>query len=178
MAAKLLSKQDWAKESVSFAFGILSTAIGFFLALWVNSYLDDQKEIETFKTAKRMIVNETKINKKIVDKSFVKYAYETPGLIYADMTTSNSEEMIKDQKFISHTNDTLLYTIQSYLRYVRILNTYKGELNQIRMKEIDDNTFEKKYAELEDSLVKNILYKRDSLVFYIDLIQKDIGNLK
>jgi len=120
-----MTKEELKKEWIKFLFSLLATAVGFSIALWVNTYRANNKDKETFKTTQRMILNETEINQVIVDSSFVKFAYDTPGLIFGELTTNVSNDLIKDQIFISHTSDSLLISLQNYHRYIRILNTYR-----------------------------------------------------
>lgn len=168
---ELVTKKDFAKETVSFIFSVLSTAAGFFLALWVNSLIDEAKDKESFATAQRMILNEIKVNRDIVINSY-KYFGEY-GITYAELSTTVSEQMIKDQKFISGTDDdSLLFAIQNYHRYIKLLNGYKNQLNALR---INDAIKDKEHTptSYEDRVIKNLHQKSDSLFLYMSLVEKN-----
>ncbi len=167
----ILTKKEITKEWVTFLFNLTATALGFFIALSVTSSIENQKEKESYNTFKRMIINETKINQIIVDSSYLHFGYETQGLIFfSELTTNVSMEMIKDEKFVASTNDDALFAIQNYHRYIKLLNTYKTELNAIR-RNPDRTELDASWA---DAFANSINRKRGLLLKSIKDIQENL----
>lgn len=62
MQNAIIDKKDIAKETLSFILGFTTTAIGFFLALFFNTKVQNEKESESYINIKKSIIAELNQN--------------------------------------------------------------------------------------------------------------------
>lgn len=162
------------KETVIGALKIISTALGFFLALYINRYIEERTEKETYETTKTMIRKEAEFNRITARESFVYYAI-TGGFILTELNTSISEDKIKDKAFLSFADPKLIFAIQSYDKYARLLNAYRDKLNKLRDVEFEytRKKEEPDYAVtgLDDELIYKIRFTDELMDDYADQIE-------
>jgi hypothetical protein len=126
----LVDKKDLAKEVISFTFGLISTAIGFFLALYFNNNIEINKEIETFANIKKGVVAEIKQNRQTLDSSFYKYF---DGVIFNDLSIVSSNQQLINDIFLKYATPDLLIAMQNYIRKCELCNKQKNQLKDFRI---------------------------------------------
>jgi hypothetical protein len=161
----LIDKKDIVKETLSFVLGLMATAIGFFLALYFNTKVQSEKELETFLNIKKSIVAELNQNQITIDSSFSQFIN---GVIFNELNTFSSKQQLTNDIFIKHTNSELLIALQDYIRKCELCNKQNTQLKDMRM---DSKVNRWEYA-LQLSLEKTLLATDQSIQNLINLFNK------
>src|SRR5258705_5767299 len=122
----LLSRNDVAKAILAFAFGVASTAIGFFLALYFNNKKDISKDKDVYLNVKKAILTESIYNQAIMEKSF--HRLVDSGYILNNLNTKVSDDLLKNTSFLKYADAELLIAVQNYDRLCELCNNQKEEL--------------------------------------------------
>jgi hypothetical protein len=147
----LVDKKDLIKQVISFAFGLLSTAIGFFLALYFNNNIENNKELGTFASFKKSIVAEIKQNRQTLDSSFYKYF---DGVIFNDLSTVSSNQQLTNSIFLKYASPELLIALQNYIRKCDLSNKQKNQLNDFKIAGAKDTWAHALQNSLEKTLIE------------------------
>lgn len=126
----LLEKSDLAKSGLSFILGLLSTTLGFFLALYFNNNIAKKKELATFENLKKGILAEVTHNKLTIDSTFKIHYLD---LIFDELTTSSSNQQLTNTIFLNNTDASLLIALQNYIRKCENCNSQKEQLKHMRI---------------------------------------------
>lgn len=146
----LLDKKDLAKEIMSFSFGLLSTAIGFFLGLYFNNRIEANKEWKAFSNSKKSVIAEMVQNRQTLDSSFYKYI---KGVIFNDLSTVSSNQQLTNAIFLKYAKSELLIALQNYARKCELANKQKNQLKDFR---ISGDRIEWAYV-LQNSLERTLI---------------------
>jgi hypothetical protein len=152
----LIDQKDIAKETFSFVLGLITTALGFFLALYFNTRIQNEKESETFLNIKKSIVAELNQNKVTIDSSFFRFI---DGVIFNELNTFSSKQQLTNDVFIKHTNSELLIALQDYIRKCELCNKQNTQLKDLRM----DNKFNRWEYALQCSMEKTLTATEQSI---------------
>jgi hypothetical protein len=148
---RLIEKKDVAKESLTFFFGLLSTAIGFFVAVYFNNKLEKKSEYETFKSIKKSIIAEIEENKRTIDGSF--YTYLENGITFNELSTGCSREYLTHDVFLKFAHPQLLITLQAYIHKCDMCNKQEEQLKQFRINQNGSTWETGLQAELKNTLI-------------------------
>lgn len=161
----LIDPKDIAKETLSFFLGLMATAIGFFLALYFNTRVQNEKELETYSNIKKSIVAELSQNQITIDSSFFQFI---DGVIFNELNTFSSKQQLTNENFIKYTNSDLLIALQDYIRKCELCNKQNAQLKDLRM----DNKLNRWEYALQMSMEKTLAATDQSIQNLIKLLNK------
>jgi hypothetical protein len=105
-------------------------AIGFFVALFANSCVDDWKEKRAVATMLSALQAEARSNEVALQESFLPL-YET-GLVFREFGTTAVSQALANSSFVKHSSVSRLEMLAQYLRDVSLANAYRGKAEAIR----------------------------------------------
>jgi hypothetical protein len=152
----LLDMHDVAKELLTFIFGLFSTTIGFFSALYFNRRIENRKEFKTYSNIKRGIIAEIEQNQNTIRNSFREYIH---GVIFNELNTTSSDQQLTNNAFLKYTDSGLLVALQKYIRKCNLCNKQKNQLKDFRIFGDKKNWEEN----LQESLAKTITDVEESM---------------
>jgi hypothetical protein len=142
---------DIGKSTVTFLFGLLSTAIGFFLALYFNRRIDRKKELIGFSNMIKTIQAEMRENIFKLKNSFEAYLN---GIIFNDLSTQVSIQFLTDATFLKYANIEIVTNLQAYISSCNLCNYQKTYLKDLRI-EGKPNKWEDALQDALDKTIKN-----------------------
>jgi hypothetical protein len=109
------------------------SAIGFFLALAINSWLDRRRDAGTYKSMLRSIRSEAMSNLTIFKESIDEYFDKEDCLVLRDFNFSVTVQAISTPLFISHTPDKVIQLLNDYIRGMSLSNSYRRAYEQLSL---------------------------------------------
>jgi hypothetical protein len=100
------------EEAVRFLFGLAATAIGVFVALWVDSLADRRRDRDSYQAMLRAIRIEATENQFILDQSFLPH-YKT-GVVRRGFITTACDNALVSRIFLDHAPQALLGSLTKY----------------------------------------------------------------
>ncbi len=99
-------------ESIKFPFTIGSTLIGVLLALLINTWVDEKKEVSNYISMVKAINIEANTNRNVLEQSFLpNWKYK---IIMREFNLKASNEFISNNIFIKHTSPYDLNLLTQY----------------------------------------------------------------
>ena len=108
-------------------------AIGFFVALFANSNVDEWKERRSFATILTAVRAEASSNQIALRESFLPLYEE--GLVLREFGTTAVSQALANTLFVKHASATQLETLAQYLRNISLANSYRAKAETIRSSE-------------------------------------------
>jgi len=115
---------------VEIAIGTTTSAVGFFCALFINSYLESRREKKGYRAILESIKQEADSNKAILKESFLKYYEE--GLVLRELFVSGVGQGIATPIFTKNARATELRVLNRYLRNLTLCNAYRQRAEHFR----------------------------------------------
>jgi hypothetical protein len=131
--------------------------MGFFLALYFNARVQNEKESGAYINIKKSIIAELDQNQITIDSSFLLFI---DGIIFNELNTSSSKQQLTNDIFIKFTNSDLLIALQDYIRKCELCNKQNIQLKDLRM-ENKENRWE---AALQMSMQKTLDATEQSII--------------
>ena len=132
----------WCEYIASERYQLLSNAIvaavGFFVALYANSWVDEWKERKSFSTTLSAIRAEANSNEIAFRESFQPFFRD--GLVLREFGTTLVAQALANPLFVKHATAKQLEVIAEYLRNLSLSNAYRAKAETIRF---SDNYFKK-----------------------------------
>lgn len=95
----------WQQQWINLLFTIMASAIGFFIALYGNSRVDEQKDQATYLSMVKVIHDEAAHNKEtILTYSLFK---DPIHLLYPDLNNDASSKFLSDEAFLRYAPESL-----------------------------------------------------------------------
>jgi hypothetical protein len=167
-----LTRGERQKERLVFTYSLVATALGFFIGLYVNSFIGKQQQHQAFESLKKMILIEAEVNERIAN-DLVQQSQQK-GLFYAELSFLVAEDKLKDLDFIGFADEELTFAIQQYLHNGMMLNNCKSKLGLLRFSMAEDLSNRADLIAYEIALMKGMEQARDNLVSNVALIRKNI----
>src|ERR1700741_2596753 len=111
------------EEFVKFWFGFVSTTVGVFLALMINSYVDKQKDREAYNLMIKALNIEASENQKILTQSFLPN-YEK-GIIFREFNLKLSDDLISNETVLEHASPGFIKALTAYSLNLRRANCFR-----------------------------------------------------
>lgn len=113
--------------------GAVVAAVGFFLALLANSYVDDWKEKRVFASTLNAIKGEASSNEAILQEGFLRHYQE--GLVLREFSTIIASQALATPTFIKHASAMQVQALGEYVRELSLANAYRSKAEAIRFSE-------------------------------------------
>ncbi|WP_372528732.1 hypothetical protein [Piscinibacter sp.] len=98
-------------------------AVGFFLALLANSYVDEWKERRVFASTLNAIKGEATSNETVRHESFLPLYKD--GLVLRDFSTTIASQALANPAFVKHASTVHLQALSEYVRELSLANAYR-----------------------------------------------------
>jgi hypothetical protein len=108
-------------------------AVGFFLALLANSYVDEWKERRVFASTLNAIKGEATSNETVRHESFLPLYKD--GLVLRDFSTTIASQALANPAFVKHASTVHLQALSEYVRELSLANAYRSKAESIRFSE-------------------------------------------
>jgi hypothetical protein len=105
-------KQLIKEESVRFLFGLAATAIGVFVALWVDSLADRRRDKDSYHAMLRGVRIEAMENKAILELSFLPHYQK--GIVRRDFITTACDNALVSRIFLDYASPQVLGNLTRY----------------------------------------------------------------
>jgi hypothetical protein len=122
-----------ADEKYKLLANALVAAIGFFVALFANSSVDDWKERRSFATILSAVRAEANSNEVAFRESFLRLYKD--GLVLREFGTTAVSQALANPLFVKHASAIQLEALAQYLRNISLANTYRAKAETIRFSE-------------------------------------------
>ena len=111
------------EEVRKFLLTLVSTALGFFLALWVNSMVEHSKEHKAYRSIVRSFQTESDGNKDVLLHSIVPNL-GPDRIIYRNFSVSSVENALGNPIFLANVSDADVRTLNEYILYLKRTNLF------------------------------------------------------
>jgi hypothetical protein len=119
-----------ADEKYKMISDAVGSGVGFFIALFAKSRVDDWQERKSFATILEAVRAEARSNEVVLHKSFLD-RYEE-GIVFREFWTSVVSSALTNPLFIKHAPQQALDSLMDYLRDISLANTYRAKAETIR----------------------------------------------
>ena len=140
------------KERYKLAMDAMVTAIGFFIALVANSYVDDWKERGAFRTVLSAIKAEAESNEIVLHESF-EPLYES-GLVLREFSLTSVSQALNKASFVKHASHDELRVLGEYERTLTLANAYRAKAEAIRFNDSYSDPAKQTLKQWEANLVQ------------------------
>jgi hypothetical protein len=171
-----LTRGEKQKERLVFTYSLMATALGFFIGLYVNSFIEKQQQRQAFESLKKMILIEAEVNERIAN-DLVQHAQQK-GLFYAELSFTVAEDKLKDLDFIGFADEELTLAIQQYLHNGMVLNNCKTKLGLLRFSMAEELNGRADLINYEIALMKGMEQARNNLIVHVAMIRKHMQKEK
>jgi hypothetical protein len=137
-------------------FGLLTTAFGFFIAIYLNDVVQREKDLDTFLNIQKSIEAEMNENETVLDSSFTKFI---DGVIFNELNTLSSSAYLTNEIFLEHATPQFLIALQNYIHLCNLCNTQKKQLKDFRLNE----RYDEWASGLQIGLTKTIKRTKESI---------------
>jgi hypothetical protein len=111
--------------------GMVSTAVGFFLALYFNNRIEKKKELATFSNIKKSISLEIEHNEVVLNGSFKMHM---GGYYFFNAFNTNvASNYLTDIVFIKYASNDMVHSLQEYVNACTLANSRKDQLKSFRI---------------------------------------------
>lgn len=115
---------------VEIAIGTATSTVGFFCALFINSYLEFCREKKGYRAILESIRQEAESNRAVLEQSFAEYYRK--GLVLRDLSVSGVRQGIAMPMFTKNARGSEARVINRYLRNIMLCNAYRQKAEQFR----------------------------------------------
>jgi hypothetical protein len=120
-----------AREKIAeVAIGAVTSAIGFFFALLINSYVELRRDKRGYRAILESIKQEAESNSAILKEGFEKYYKD--GLVLRALFVNTVSQGVATPLFTKNASANELRVINRYLRNITLANAYRQKAEQFR----------------------------------------------
>ncbi len=110
---------------------VIISIVGFFLALFINSWIARQGEIETYQEMLKAVEKEANLNKAVLDEKVIES--EDGKLIVGDLSTGVLAQTLANPLFVSHAGDANLGILEKYLADSTRVGSFRRALEELAL---------------------------------------------
>jgi hypothetical protein len=99
------------------------SALGFLLALLINGWVEQQREINTYHSMLSALRTEAAANRDIVNTSYEKYFLA--GLVIREFRYSTATQMLGDPLFMKYATPADIQLLNDYIGHLSLANGYR-----------------------------------------------------
>ena len=121
------------KELLRIGVQSAASALGFFCALAVNSYLDSRRERKACRTMLEAVKAEASNNEIILRDSFLKFYEDESGIVLREFFTETASRCLGELSFVKNAEPSKLITLGKYLRNIKLANAYRQRHERLRI---------------------------------------------
>jgi hypothetical protein len=121
------------EKSIEIIIGAATSAVGFFCALLVNSYLEHRRDKRAYRAILESIKQEAESNSAILKEGFERYYKD--GLVLRALFVTTVSQGVSAPLFTKNASANELRVINRYLRNIMLANAYRQKAEQFRTDE-------------------------------------------
>lgn len=114
---------DFKKELPKTLLGIAVSGFGFLLALGIDHWSEQQKELQTYRSMLTAIRSEATANSATLDTSYAKYFPD--GLVVQEFSYSTVTQMFASPLFMKYARPEDVVLLNTYVRTLALANGYR-----------------------------------------------------
>jgi hypothetical protein len=127
---------DLASEIPKLVMEATFSAVGFFVALGINSWIDRRKEAEVFRSILQAIRAEATSNMEVIEDSYGQYF--PGGIVLRDFNTSIVSQSVGNSLFVRHASGEDLRVFGQYIRVLTLTNSYRRVAESLEFMTTDE----------------------------------------
>jgi hypothetical protein len=114
---------DFKKELPKTLIGISVSGLGFLLALGIDHWSEQQKDMETYRSMLTAIRSEAAANRATLDTSYA--TYFSDGLVVQEFSYSTVTQMFASPLFMKYAKPEDVVLLNTYVRTLALANGYR-----------------------------------------------------
>ena len=119
------------EEKFKLVLSSLTTAIGFFLALFASSAVDHYQEKEAYYSMLKAIQVEAQSNESVLHESFEKYFDK--GIVLQEFSISFASQSLLNTTFLKYSAPSEVAKLSVYVRTLTLANKYRDRAEKFRL---------------------------------------------
>lgn len=121
------AKKEWPKTLLQIVVG----ALGFLLALGINSWVSSRNENDTYQSMLKAVRTEGEINNQVLKQSYD--VFYPNGIVLKEFSLTTTQQMMANSTFVKHAPPEYLDTLVVYIRDLSLANGYRRVNEQIQL---------------------------------------------